>query len=343
MLSPFAIQIAIFVLATGCTGALALALFYPLLARDRQSDLRREAIVEGVRSGARSGAKSAAKSGSKPGAKSGDNRKRSLDDVLREIEEKQRAKLRAKPTLMARMRQAGLSWSKTTYYMVCVGAGLASFVLALAVLKVGVLASLGFGVAGGLLLPHFYVSRKRTGRFKRFTAEFANAMDIIVRGLRAGLPLADCMKIIAAEAQEPVRSEFRSIIQDQAMGMPADEAVQRLPGRMPVTEASFFAIVIAIQSRTGGSLSEALGNLSKVLRERKKMQAKIKAMSSEAKSSAMIIGIMPVFVTGAIYLTTPAYIGLLFTTTPGNIILACAGFWMLIGILVMRKMINFDY
>ena len=331
MLTPFAMQIAIFVLAAGCTAGLLLAVFQPLLARDRQSELRRQAIAEGMRSAG-------------DGTKSGDSRrKRSLDEVLREIDEKQRAKQRAKPTLVARMRQGGLGWSKTTYYLVCLGAGLASFLVALAGLSQSVPAALGFGVAGALLLPHAYVNRKRAARFRKFTAEFANAMDVIVRGLKAGLPLADCMKIIAAEAQEPVKSEFMAIIQDQAMGMPADEAVQRMPGRMPVTEASFFAIVIAIQSRTGGSLSEALGNLSKVLRERKKMQAKIKAMSSEAKASAGIIGILPVFVTAAIYLTTPDYIALLFTTGAGNMILAGAGFWMLIGILVMRKMINFDF
>ena len=335
MLSPFAMQIAMFVLAAGCAAAVMVAVFYPWFTRDRQSELRRQAIAEGLRS-ASDGGNSGAKS-------SGSNRKRSLEQVLREIEEKQRAKQRAKPTLMTRIRQAGLGWSKSTYLAVCVGSGVSSFLLALVVLGQGWPAALGFGVAGGLLLPHLYVSYKRKGRFKRFTAEFANAMDIIVRGLRAGLPLADCMKIIASEAQEPVKGEFTAIIQDQAMGMPVDEAVQRMPVRMPVTEASFFAIVIAIQSRTGGSLSEALGNLSKVLRERKKMEAKIKAMSSEAKSSAGIIGALPVFVTGAIYVTTPDYIALLFTTSAGNIILAVAGFWMLIGILVMRKMINFDF
>lgn len=331
MLTPFATQIVLFVLATGSAGALALALFYPLLVRDRQSHARLKAVVEGL------------KAPSAPG-KSGDSRrKRSLEDVLREIEEKQRARQRAKPTLVARIRQAGLGWSKSTYYAVCLGSGLASFFLAFAFFKQGLPAAFGFGVAGALLLPHFYVNRKRAGRFAQFTAEFANAMDIIVRGLKAGLPLADCMKIIAAEAQEPVKGEFMAIIQDQAMGMPADEAVQRMPQRMPVTEASFFAIVIAIQSRSGGSLAEALGNLSKVLRERKKMQAKIKAMSQEAKASAGIIGILPVFVTGAIYLTTPDYIALLFTTSAGNMILAISGFWMLMGILVMRKMINFDF
>ena len=331
MFSSLAMQIAVFVLAASCTGGMLLAVFYPRLARDRQTDLRLEAIVAGL------------PSPPTPGRPGDNRRKRSLDDVLREIEEKQRARQRSKPTLVARIRQAGLGWTKQTYYLVSAGAGVASFLVAFLGLSQGSPASLGFGIAGGLLLPHFYVNFKRKGRFKRFTAEFANAMDIIVRGLKAGLPLADCMKIIAAEAQEPVKGEFMAIIQDQAMGMPADEAVQRMPGRMPVTEASFFAIVIAIQSRTGGSLSEALGNLSKVLRERKKMQAKIKAMSSEAKSSAGIIGVLPVFVTAAIYVTTPDYIALLFTTGTGNIILAISGFWMLMGILVMRKMINFDF
>ena len=330
MLTPLAMQIAVFMLTTLCAGGLLTAAFYPRLAGDRLAHTRRQAIAEGSKAGL----------ADKPGDS---NRKRSLEDVLRELEEKQKAKKRTKPTLTVRMRQAGLGWSKSTYYAVCAGAGIASFFAAYAGLVPNMLTALGFGIAGGLLLPHFYVNYLRSGRFKRFTAEFANAMDVIVRGLKAGLPLADCMKIIAAEAQDPVKSEFRAVIDDQVMGIPADEAVQRMAVRMPVTEANFFAIVIAIQSRSGGSLSEALGNLSKVLRERQKMKGKIRAMSQEAKSSAAIIGIMPVFVTGAIYLTSPDYITLLFTTAAGNMILAGAGFWMLIGILVMRKMINFDF
>jgi tight adherence protein B len=330
MLSPLVMQIAVFVLAAGCTGGLLTAVFYPRLAGDRQTDTRRQAVMDGFRAG-------------QAGARPDSHRKRSLEDVLREIEAKQREKKRVKPTLAARIRQAGMDWSRSTYLGICAGAGIATFTVAILFLNLHPLVALGFGIAGGLLLPHFYVGFKRKRRFKRFTEEFANAMDIIVRGLKAGLPLADCMKIIASEAQEPVKSEFRAIIEDQAMGMPTDEAVQRMPDRTPVAEASFFAIVIAIQSRTGGSLAEALGNLSKVLRERKKMRAKIQAMSSEAKSSAGIIGALPVFVTGAIYLTTPDYIALLFTTSAGNIILAVSGFWMLMGILVMRKMINFDF
>ncbi|WEJ11993.1 type II secretion system F family protein (plasmid) [Sinorhizobium sp. M103] len=155
--------------------------------------------------------------------------------------------------------------------------------------------------------------------------------------------MPDCLRVIATEAQEPVKGEFLAIVQDQTLGIPVDEAVKRMSERMPLAEANFFAIVVAIQSRTGGSLSEALGNLSKVLRERKKMKAKIKAMSAEAKSSAGIIGALPFVVAGAVYFTSPDYMTLLFTTTIGKIVLVCCGLWMGIGILVMRKMINFDF
>jgi tight adherence protein B len=163
-----------------------------------------------------------------------------------------------------------------------------------------------------------------------------------VRGIKSGLPLVDCVKIVAAEAQEPVKSEFKAVVEDQALGLPLDEAVQRLPERMPVADANFFAIVIAIQSRTGGSLSEALGNLSKILRERKKMKAKVKAMSAEAKASGGIIGTLPVVVASLVYLTSPDYISLLWTTDIGKMALAGSALWMSIGVFTMKKMINFD-
>jgi tight adherence protein B len=187
------------------------------------------------------------------------------------------------------------------------------------------------------------VNARRNKRFKGFSAAFPNAVDVIVRGVKAGLPLVDCLRIISTEAQEPVRSEFRTIVEDQTLGMPLDQAVQRLSERIPLAEANFFAIVVGLQSRTGGSLSEALGNLSKVLRERKKMQAKIKAMSSEAKASAGIIGSLPVVVAMLVYLTSPDYIMLLFTTGTGQITLAASLAWMGVGIFIMRQMINFDF
>jgi tight adherence protein B len=133
------------------------------------------------------------------------------------------------------------------------------------------------------------------------------------------------------------------VVEDQTLGMPLADAVGRLPERIPLQEANFFAIVIAIQSRTGGSLSEALSNLSKVLRDRKKMGHKIRAMSAEAKSSAGIIGSLPIIVAVLVWFTSPDYIALLFTTLVGNVTLFCCAFWMFLGIMVMRKMINFDF
>jgi tight adherence protein B len=334
VLSPSALQVSLFVLAAFSVGGILVAALLPRLTGGTKSEKRLETVagrskrsVERVIAGEDRG------------------RRRSVEDTLKELEEAQkaRAKKNQKPTLTLRMRQAGLGWSKNKYFMVCAFAGVGMAIVSLVVVRLGPLPSIGFGVAGGLLLPHVFVSFTRARRFKKFTAEFPNAVDVIVRGVKAGLPLVDCLKVIAVEAQEPVRSEFQEIIEDQTLGLPLPDAVNKLPERMPLPEANFFAIVIAIQSRTGGSLSEALGNLSKVLRDRKKMAAKITAMSQEAKASAGIIGSLPVIVAVLVYLTSPDYILLLFTTTTGNIVLAISAFWMLVGSLIMRKMINFDY
>src|SRR6185369_3983862 len=160
-------------------------------------------------------------------------------------------------------------------------------------------------------LPLWMLKFLKGRREKKFLAGFPDAVDVIVRGIKAGLPLADSLKIIAAEAQDPIKSEFRAIVETQAIGMPLGEACAKLYERMPLAEANFFAIVIAIQQRAGGNLAEALGNLSKVLRDRKKMKAKIRAMSQEAKASAAIIGALPIAVMIMVYLTSPHYISLL--------------------------------
>jgi len=332
MLPPDLIPFVIAALVSLSAGGLVFAGFYSRMANRSNAKARFQAIaamgkVETVN----------------PAGSDESRRRRAVETTLREIEEKQKIRKNAKPSLVSRMRQAGLGWSKQTYFIICCMAGIVSFLLAVAMLGIGPIAAIGFGFTGGLLLPHFYVGAKRKRRFTSFTAEFPNAVDIVVRGVKAGLPLVDCLRIIAAEAQEPVRSEFRLIVEDQTLGMPLDEAVERLPERIPIQEASFFAIAIAIQSRTGGSLSEALGNLSRVLRERTKLQAKIRSMSAEAKASGSIIGALPVVVALLVYLTSPDYIALLFTTLTGKIVLAACALWMSIGVLVMRKMINFDY
>jgi tight adherence protein B len=149
--------------------------------------------------------------------------------------------------------------------------------------------------------------------------------------------------MIAAEAPEPVRSEFRSIVETQTVGMPIGDACEKLFERVPLPETNFFGIVISIQQKAGGNLSEALGNLSRVLRDRKKMKMKIVAMSQEAKASAGIIGALPIVVMGLVYLTSPNYISLLWTEPHGRLMLAASAVWMFFGVMVMKKMINFDF
>ena len=167
-------------------------------------------------------------------------------------------------------------------------------------------------------------------------------MDVIVRGIRSGLPLGDCMRMIANEAAEPVKTRVPPVMESQAMGLPIGEAVGKLYERVPVPEANFFGIVITIQQKSGGNLSEVLANLSKVIRDRKKMSGKIAAMSMEAKASAAIIGSLPIIVGVLVYVTSPDYIELLWTTMHGRIWLAGGVFMMVMGVLVMKKMINFD-
>ncbi|SCY72730.1 type II secretion system F family protein [Microvirga guangxiensis] len=331
MLIPELIPVYIALLVTFCAGGVVITLFYSYFERRSDSYKRFAAIASSGPSVNRSAENDEAK------------RRKAVDVTLRDLEDKQKIKKTSKLTLSARIRQAGLNWPLKTYYLICIIAGSLSFVASLIVFGLGPFSSAAFGLTGALLIPYLYVNGKRSSRFKSFSMEFPNAVDVIVRGVKAGLPLVDCLRIISLEAQEPVRSEFRTIIEDQTLGLPLDESVQKLAERIPLPEANFFAIVISLQSRTGGSLSEALSNLSKVLRERKKMKAKIKAVSSEAKASAGIIGSLPVVVATLIYLTSPDYISLLFSTTVGNITLAVSGFWMLVGCLVMRKMINFDF
>ena len=333
-MTPLAFALVVFALGTLCAGGLLLALMQPGLARSRETR-RRLASELAIQSTApvRSNTSDAKR------------RRRSIDETLREMAEKQKVKTARRPrlTLATRMRQGGLAWSVPIYWSVCVVTGMIAADLLWAGFSRGVLPALAFGLACGLYLPSLFVSMRRARRFNRFAAEFPNAVDVIVRGVKSGMPLGDCLRVVAVEGQEPVQSEFRIVIEDQTIGMPLEQAVQRLAERVPLPETNFLAIVVTIQSRTGGNLAEALGNLSVVLRERKKMRGKIRAMSAEAKASGGIIGALPVVVGLLVYLTSPDYIGLLFITTIGNLVLVGCAIWMSLGIFVMRKMINFDF
>ena len=335
MVSNLTLVLALAGLATLCVGGVAYSLLYSRIETEERVGRRLDRIQTQTVSvdPARGRVVDAAR------------RRRSVQDTLKELEEKQKAKSRESnsPPLILRLEQAGLDWSRQTFWIISVMTGV---VLAALSWLVGapLLAVAGIGIAGFLGLPRWFVNFMRKRRMNLFVTHFADAIDVIVRGVKAGLPLNDCIRIIASEAAEPVRSEFRKISESQqALGIPLGDAVGRMPERVPVPEATFFAIVIAIQQKAGGNLAEALGNLSRVLRERRKMKDKITAMSTEAKASAAIIGSLPFAVVIIVYLTSPSYILLLFTHPTGNLILAASLLWMFIGIMVMRKMINFDF
>jgi tight adherence protein B len=199
-----------------------------------------------------------------------------------------------------------------------------------------------FAVAGGYLLPRMYVMRRRKKYQNQFLDELPNAVEAIVRGVKTGLPLNDSMRVVAKDTKEPVKSEFGRVLDQQSFGFSMTEAVQILLERVPLPEVNFFVVVISVQQQAGGNLSEALGNLARVLRNRKKMKQKVAAMSSEAKASAGIIGSLPVFVSIMVSFVSPQYLSPLISTPIGQIWLGVAVIMMCFGVFVMNRMIQFD-
>jgi tight adherence protein B len=320
-------MMAVFFLASLAVGGVAYVFVYPVLSGERKTEQRLASVAksETVTRTTRGPQKS---------------RRDSVEATLKEFEE--RHKQSSRVPLAVRIAQAGLSWSKRKFFVISGGIGLAFFMVGL-VAAGGLLPAIGLAFAGAFGLPFWILKYLKKRRESKFLHAFPDAVDIIVRGIKAGLPLLDCLKMITIEAPEPLRTEFRAIVETQAIGLPLGEACGKLYEHMPVPEANFFGIVISIQQKAGGNLSEALGNLSRVLRDRKEMKAKIQAMSMEAKASASIIGALPIAVMTMVYITSPVYISLLFTEPLGNLMLACSAGWMMMGVLVMRKMINFDF
>jgi tight adherence protein B len=314
-------------LAATTLGGLAWVFVYPLLSGERKAEHRRASIAK-----------------AEPVARQVDRNQRTrreqVEGSLRDIEA--RSKKQKKIPLGTRLAQAGLSLSPQKFMIISGVIAAVCFGIAM-VVGGGVLAGIGLAFAGGFGLPRWALSFLKKRREKNFLRALPDAVDVIVRGIKAGLPLFDSIKVVAADAPEPLKSEFMAIIETQAIGMPLGDACARLYERMPVPEANFFGIVIAIQQKSGGNLSEALGNLSKVLRDRKKMAEKIQAMSMEAKASAGIIGSLPPIVMLLVYLSTPDYISLLWTHPTGQLMLCGCVVWMSIGVFVMKKMINFDF
>jgi tight adherence protein B len=313
-------------LAATAIGGVAWVFIYPHLSGEKKAENRRASVAK-----------------PEPAARQADKsqrtRREQVEGSLKDLEARRQEK---SISLSVRLTRAGLDWS-TQKFMVVSGM-LAAACFAMAMLAGGgLLGAVGLAFAAGFGLPRWMLSYLKKRREKNFLKALPDAVDVIVRGIKAGLPLFESIKVVAADAPEPLKSEFLAIIETQAIGMPLGEACARLFERMPVPEANFFGIVIAIQQKSGGNLSEALGNLSKVLRDRKKMAEKIQAMSMEAKASAGIIGSLPPIVMLLVYLSTPEYISLLWTHPTGQLMLLGCAIWMSLGIFVMKRMINFDF
>jgi tight adherence protein B len=328
--------LAFVVLAGFSAGAVAYAFLFNRIATERNVDKRLETVKRAetdrtVVKASRDRQAEAAK------------RRKNVQDSLKDLDNKQQARdvNTKKPPFRIMIRQAGMTVSMERFYLYSVICGVVLTVLAY-ILRAPLIVLPGVLLVGALGLPRWFVGFMRKRRVKKFLGEFPNALDVIVRAVKSGLPLNDGIRLIANEAPEPVKGEFRRIVESQQLGLSIPEAAMRMTETMPCPEAGFFGIVIQIQSQAGGNLSEALGNLSRVLRDRKKMKAKVQALSMEAKASAAIIGALPFIVAFLVYMSSPNYIMPLFTTTTGNIILGCSGLWMLIGVLVMRKMMNFE-
>ena len=276
------------------------------------------------------------------GSRGGGQRKRMVAAKLKEIEDKAKAKKSAGNTLREMMMQANLDWTPARFYTVSAIVAVVGTALYLLkgfppLVSPMVALTLGWG------LPRWVVKRMATKRQKAFTLKFADAVDVIVRGIRSGLPVGECLNIIGRELPEPIGLEFRLIVEGQKLGLTMDEVMTRSLARMPTPELKFFAIVLAIQQQTGGNLADTLSKLSDVLRGRKKLKDKIQSLSSEAKSSAGIIGSLPFFVCGLLYLVNPEYLRILFIDPTGHILIAGGLTWMGVGIFVMSRMIAFDY
>lgn len=261
-------------------------------------------------------------------------------NALQDVRE---AKAQAKRAdLQKRIERSGLTLTVRNYW---VASGISGVVAAFVSLLFvhSIIAFVLAGFAGGLGLPRWVLSFLTTRREQAFTREFAPAMDAIVRSVKSGLPVIEALKLVATEIPQPVGGEFQLLTDSLKLGLTMEQSIRRMYQRMPTPEVNFFGIVMSMQSKSGGNLSEALGNLAGVLRDRKRLKDKIRAMSSEAKTGAMIIGSMPPGVMLLVYVTTPSYMAPMFSTEIGNALLLGCVVWMGIGTLVMKKMIAMKF
>lgn len=243
--------------------------------------------------------------------------------------------------LQQKIERAGMTINAELFVTMCVGI-IAAMTLLFVVMKKPVAAGLLAGIFFGFIIPRFILNFRANRRLKKFLTLFPDAIDFIVRGLRSGLPVTESMNMVGAEMEEPMGSVFAGIGESVRLGVSLEKALQDTAKKLNLTEFNFFCTSIVLQRETGGNLSEILSNLADVLRKRFMMRMKIKAMSSEAKASAMIVGSLPFIVITALCFVAPDYLTPLYTYTSGKIAAACAALSLTIGITVMIKMAQFE-
>ena len=241
-----------------------------------------------------------------------------------------------------RLERSGLRLNAGDYFLICVGLGLVAGLLIWLVLGLGIMLAIPSAVAIGLGVPHLVVGRRIARRTRQFTTLLPEALDLIVRGIRSGLPASEAINTIGTEIQEPVGSEFRSVSDQVKIGVNLDEALWAIAKRLQIPEFNFLVISLAIQQETGGNLAEILEKLSEMVRRREQMKLKVKAMSSEARASAMIIGSLPFIMAGVISFVNPDYMDKLFTDPRGWAMMAAGLTSLTIGLGVMAKMVRFE-
>jgi tight adherence protein B len=325
-------DLAFIIMVALAVGGGIIALAYPIIMSGGQ-ERRVESLVSGKK-------ESKGSLRSRFAEDSKDSRRRQIQESLnKQSDEALRRK--KKVTTSTMIQQAGLEMSMRGYWVMSAVAAVAFFAIPF-VLGLPIYVSAAAAFVGFLGFPRWFLNFLRKRRQNVFLNDFADAIDVMVRGLKAGLPVSEAMKIIASESGPPVGPEFLEVVDGQRIGITIDQGIERMVERIPLAEVNFLAIVMTIQSKTGGNLSEALGNLSRVLRDRKKMKNKVRAVSQEAKSSAAIIGSLPFIITGGLSVLNPSYLDPMFDTTTGHMLLIGSCTWMMIGVLVMRKMINFE-
>lgn len=243
--------------------------------------------------------------------------------------------------LAGRLDRSGKTWTVSQYLYTSLGLGL--MVAVIVFLQSGAsLLALGLGFFVGAGLPHMVVNFFIKRRTSQFNTKFPDAIDLLVRGLRSGLPVTETLGVVAQEVPGPVGLEFKGVVERIRIGRTMEEALQETADRLGIAEFNFFCITLAIQRETGGNLAETLSNLGDVLRKRAQMKLKIRAMSSESKASAYIVGSLPFIVFGLIWWINPEYIGKFFIDERLIVIGMGGAVWMSLGAFIMAKMVSFE-